>query len=168
MTNLWIIYAFIACFLTSFKLIIFSYINKLNNEKIDIILIISIVYILTGIISFFYIITNYKINTIFYTINKIKNNIINNNNNNNNNNNKINILVLSLLPFIIYFTTIITFYSLLYSPNISYTHLIINFNIIISILASIYIFNQHIKKETIIGIIISMIGLFTVIYYSKN
>lgn len=162
MTNLWIIYAFIACFLTSFKLIIFSYINKLNNEKIDIILIISIVYILTGIISFFYIITNYKINTIFYTINKIKNNI------NNNNNNKINILVLSLLPFIIYFTTIITFYSLLYSPNISYTHIIINFNIIISILASIYIFNQHIKKETIIGIIISMIGLFTVIYYSKN
>ncbi len=161
MTNLWIIYAFIACFLTSFKLIIFSYINKLNNEKIDIILIISILYILTGIISFFYIITNYKINTIFYTINKIKNNI-------NNNNNKINILVLSLLPFIIYFTTIITFYSLLYSPNISYTHIIINFNIIISILASIYIFNQHIKRETIIGIIISMIGLFTVIYYSKN
>ena len=166
MTNLWIIYAFIACFLSSFKLIIFNYINKLNNEKIDIILLISIIYILTGIISFFYIITNYKINTIFYTINKIKNNI--NNNNNNNNNNKINILVLSLLPFIIYFTTIIAFYSLLYSPNMSYTRIIMNFNIIISILASIYIFNQHIKRETIIGIIISMIGLFTVIYYSKN
>jgi len=49
------------------------------------------------------------------------------------------------------------------STNISYAHLIINLNIILTIIASYFLFNQQLNMYTFIGIIIALIGVTIVI-----
>ena len=44
------------------------------------------------------------------------------------------------------------------APNIGYCHLIINLNVIISLIAGYYLFNQKINSKTFIGIIIAVFG----------
>jgi drug/metabolite transporter (DMT)-like permease len=49
------------------------------------------------------------------------------------------------------------------SPNIGYTHMIINLNIIFSLLAGYFIFKQNINIKCFVGIIIALIGISIII-----
>lgn len=51
---------------------------------------------------------------------------------------------------------IIVQYAISISPNIIYTHIIINLNIIITILAGYFLFNESINFECFIGILITL------------
>ena len=57
-------------------------------------------------------------------------------------------------------------YAVKCSTNISYAHLIINLNIILTIIASYFLFKQKLNIYTFIGIIISLIGVTIVIFNS--
>ena len=54
------------------------------------------------------------------------------------------------------------------TPSIGISHLIINANIIVSLLAGYFLFKQLINYKSFIGILITMIGLSITIYYSNN
>ena len=59
-------------------------------------------------------------------------------------------------------------YAFSISPNISYTHIIINLNIIFTLIASYMLFNQDINTECIVGIIIAFIGITIIAFnYEK-
>jgi len=53
------------------------------------------------------------------------------------------------------------------TPNIGYSHLIINANVIITLIASFLLFNQKINYKSLIGIFITLIGLFITIINSS-
>ena len=50
----------------------------------------------------------------------------------------------------------------------SYSHSIINLNIIFTIIASYYIFNQNLNYKTIIGMIISLAGILIMINFYND
>ena len=54
------------------------------------------------------------------------------------------------------------------APNIGYCHLIVNLNVVLSLLAGYFLFKQKINSKTFIGIIIALFGLGIVVYYSNE
>ena len=73
--------------------------------------------------------------------------------------------------FLIIFFTILLIFNRLsqgytFTPNIGYSHLIINANIIITLIASYLLFNQKINYKSVIGIFITLFGLIITIKYS--
>ena len=75
---------------------------------------------------------------------------------------KIAILTTSFLVIILSYNYCIS-NSVKLSSNISYIILIVNFNVIITTIFGYYLFNQKINKTTLLGILISLIGLSIII-----
>tara|TARA_Y100000992_G_scaffold69024_2_gene43129 strand:+ start:3775 stop:4149 length:375 start_codon:yes stop_codon:yes gene_type:complete len=75
-------------------------------------------------------------------------------------------LLIIFFTFLLIFNRLTQSYTFKITPNIGYSHLIINANIIITLLGSYLLFNQKINYKSIIGIFITLIGLFITIYYS--
>ena len=77
----------------------------------------------------------------------------------------------SLLVFLFTVLLIISRFLITYtfkvSPNIGYTHLIINANIIITLIASYLLFNEKINYQSFIGMLITLVGLAITILYSS-
>ncbi len=63
-------------------------------------------------------------------------------------------------------TNLLVCYAVKCSTNISYAHLIVNLNIILTIIASYFLFKQQLNVYTFIGIIISLAGVTIVIFNS--
>jgi drug/metabolite transporter (DMT)-like permease len=59
-------------------------------------------------------------------------------------------------------------YTYKISPNIGYSHLIINANVIITLIASYFLFNNKINCQSFFGIILTLLGLTITIYYSNK
>lgn len=74
-------------------------------------------------------------------------------------------IIFALLKII---TTGTVIYTFAISPNIAYSHSIINLNILITIIASIVIFNQKINIKTLFGMILTLVGIIIMINYSNN
>lgn len=73
----------------------------------------------------------------------------------------------SILYAILFISTnLLVCYAVKCSTNISYAHLIVNLNIILTIIASYFLFKQQLNIYTFIGIIISLIGVTIVIFNS--
>ena len=49
------------------------------------------------------------------------------------------------------------------SPNIGYSHMIINLNVILSVLAGYFIFKQNVNVKSLIGILIALFGVFIIV-----
>jgi len=150
MIKIWLLFAVIAMLVSSFHAITHKYITIFNENNTDIS--IAFVFIFAGILSILYLLYNKdKTYTIF-------------------NSKKINIIL--LLSFIL--SIIILSYnycisnSVKLSSNVGYCILIVNFNIIITTIFSYYLFNQKINKNTLLGILISLIGLSIVICNINN
>jgi drug/metabolite transporter (DMT)-like permease len=58
-------------------------------------------------------------------------------------------------------------YSIKISPNIGYSHLIINLNVIITLFASYFLFKQKINLQSFFGIIITLFGIAIVVNNSN-
>ena len=61
----------------------------------------------------------------------------------------------------------VMFNALRISPNIGYTHTIINLNVILSLIAGYLLFKQKINYKVLIGIIFALIGS-TIIGFNSN
>ena len=135
-------------FITSFSLIVTKY---LTNTGLSIEALIAMIYIMVGCAGITYLINHKK------DLQKIINN-----------------LTLGLIILLIFaclfrvFGSVIMAKAIHYAPNISYCHLIVNLNVIITILASYFLFNQKINSKTFAGIFITLIGISMVIYYSNE
>ena len=73
------------------------------------------------------------------------------------------LILYSFFACFIIIGNIIIQYAFSISPNISYTHLIINLNIIITILASYILFKQNMNLQCLMGMIICLIGILIII-----
>ena len=58
-------------------------------------------------------------------------------------------------------------YAMKITPNIGYSHLIINLNVIITLFASYFLFKQKINFQSFIGIIIAILGIAIVVNSSN-
>jgi drug/metabolite transporter (DMT)-like permease len=80
---------------------------------------------------------------------------------------KKDIFLIILFSIIIILNRILQIYAFKISPQIGYSHLIINMNIIFTLIASYFLFQQKINIKSLIGIIITLIGLTITICYSN-
>lgn len=144
MTYLWLIFSILALIASSLHMIFYKFLSKSNIPN-DIC--ISLVFILSGILSFIY---------LFFNRNRIKINEC-----------KLNINKLSAGALIILFFNFFLLKSIDYSPKTSYPLLVINLNIILTAIMSYFIFKEKISYKAFIGILLTVIGLSIVIYYSQ-
>ena len=138
----WILLAIIGTFISSFGVILMKCVY---NSKYDNVTFMVISYIIVGLFGLLYVILNFK--------NKKK--ILKNCD-------YLLILYALLFASVIVFGNIIIQYAFSLSPNISYTHIIINLNIIFTILVSYIFFKEYINIYCFIGILISLIGIFII------
>ena len=152
MNNLWILLSFLIMIITSLKVICMGLISKFNYNKH---IMLCIIFIITGLFGLIY--GSY----LYFTLpssdfSKLKN---------------LNIKEISIFIIFGFFkllTTITVLYTFAITPNIAYSHSIINLNILMTILASIIIFNQKLNSITLFGMILSLVGIIIMINYSNN
>ena len=106
MNNLWIYLSLLACLLTASKVVLLNTINFIDCDKFTII---SIVFVIIGVFGF-----------IWLTVNKSK--ILKQNFD------KKLLAIIIILAIITFITTFLVMFILQITPNISYTHSIINLN----------------------------------------
>ena len=146
MENLWIILSIVACFLTALKVNLFNVISLLKKNSL---LIVSLFYLCAGLFGlFFFMLTNKSQININYDFKTI-------------------ILIL-FTGFMLLITTTLVIYTLKITPNLAYTHSIINLNIIITIILSYLVFNQKLNKFTLFGMLLSLLGIIIVIFNYKK
>ena len=146
MENLWIILSIVACFLTALKVNLFNVISLLKKNSL---LIVSLFYLCAGLFGlFFFMLTNKSQINLNYDFKTI-------------------ILIL-FTGFILLITTTLVIYTLKITPNLAYTHSIINLNIIITIILSYLVFNQKLNKFTLFGMLLSLLGIIIVIFNYKK
>ena len=146
--NNWIIVSFIATFITAVSSISLKIIDI---SKYDNYFFLALSFIIMGLISFFYLIIYkdyYKI-----SISNCDNNLL---------------LFVTLFAIILIFNNIFIQYAFKISPNIGYSHIIINLNVIISLIFGYLLFKQKINIQCLLGIFIALIGISILIYYSNN
>lgn len=143
MINNWISIALICTLLSSFGVILMKYID---NSKYDNVIFMIISYIIVGIFGILYFV--YDLKNKKEIIKKCDYKLI--------------LYSFAFASFIIIGNIIIQ-YAFSISPNISYTHLIINLNIIITIIASYILFKQNMNLQCLIGMIICLIGILIII-----
>ena len=146
--NNWIIVSFITTFITAISSISLKIIDM---SKYDNYFFFALSFIIMGLISFFYLIIYkdyYKI-----SISNCDNNLL---------------LFVTLFAILLIFNNIFIQYAFKISPNIGYSHIIINLNIIISLIFGYLLFKQKIDVKCLLGIFIALIGISILIYYSNN
>ena len=144
--NLWITISFLACLLSASKVLLLNTINFIDCDKSTII---SIVYLLTGIVAFIWLLFNKK---------KVEQQ-------------KFDLKLISVViiaAIVLFINALLVMYVLKITPNVSYSHAIINLNIIITILSSYFIFRQNLNLMTVLGMLISLTGIIIMILYSKK
>ena len=147
MNNLWIYLSILTTIITSGYIIFMKYIS---NNNYDIKIVLCLTFLMLGLISFIYLLCNH---------NEIKKIIKDFN---------INFIYLVLfLTVTIILTNYFTHNAIKVSPNISYCHLIINLNVIVTIIASYFLFKEKFNFKSFIGIIITLIGITIVLLNSK-
>ena len=147
MKHLWIYLCIIAMIVAGIHP---SFYKILNQNITDLPIVISLIFSITGLISFIYICINYK-----SVINYI-----------NNNNSKLK-YIFALAIIILIFNLSIS-YAIKFSPNVCICLLIINLNIFIALIIDYLFFNYKFNIQTILGFIIATIGLSISIIYSKH
>ena len=150
MDLLWAYLSICELFITSFSLILTKY---LTNTEFDFKILLAIIYILVGVAGVIYLITQ-KNSKEFKDVFK---------------NAGLFIAVLLLISacFRIFGSFIIA-KALKIAPNIGYCHLIVNLNVVLSLLAGYFLFKQKINSKTFIGIIIALFGVGIVVYHSNE
>ena len=148
MSLAWAYLSILAVFSTSASAIVTKY---LSQSSIDMKLIIAVTYIIVGFNALIYILSNREKN-----LKVIATNV------------SLFIIVLILISAFLWTVgSIFIAEALQKAPNIGLCQLIINTNVVFSLLAGYFLFNQKINFKTFVGILITVLGLSTVIYYSN-
>ena len=144
----WIIYSFLVTLFTSGIVTIYKIFTTSNY---DILTLISISFILLGLSGLTNLIYNKKKFLNFYKQYDYK--------------------IVALILFYVLLTILIKFNiqkAIKLSPSIGLCHLIINMNVILTLLFGYFLFGQAITKTTILGIMVTFVGLAIVLYSTKN
>ena len=144
----WISLAFLSTLITAIGTIS---LKLIDSSKYDNNIFLALTFIFMGIISIFYLISNNKIKTKLLT-----------------SCDKYLIFFVILFAILLILNNIVMQYAFKISPNIGYSHLIINLNVIITVIAAYYLFKQTLDFRCLIGIIISLIGISIIAYYSNK
>ena len=148
MNFLWIYVSFLAMLATSIGCI---GLKVIDNSKYDNLLFFTITFIIMGFISFIYLITNNKIkNKLFTSCDKYL------------------IIFTFLFASILIINNFIIQYAFKISPNIAYSHIIINLNIILSVIAAYFLFKQKLNLYCVFGIFLTLIGIMFIAYNSSD
>ncbi len=141
----WILLAFLATIISSIGVLLMKIVG---NSRYDNNIFLAISYIIVGILGLIYYI---------YKKNRNKNLKIDK-----------GLLLYSLgFAIFIFICNIIIQEAFSKSPNISYTHIIINLNIIITLIFSNILFKEEINRFCFIGILIALIGIIIIVFNYK-
>jgi uncharacterized membrane protein len=143
----WILLALLSMFISGMGVIFLKYISLTKYDT-------NFFLLLTGI--FISIICTL---IIFFNKNKFIKHI--------NNCDKFLLFLLIFFSIVLILNNYVMFNALRITPNIGYTHTIINFNVILSLIAGYLLFKQKINYKVLIGIIFALIG-FTIIGFNSN
>lgn len=144
----WILVAIFGTLISSLGVILMKCID---NSKYDNITFMVISYLIVGLFGLLYILYNFKNKkSIFKKCDYL-------------------LLIYALLfASVIVFGNVVIQYAFSLSPNISYTHMIVNLNIIFTIIVSYIFFKEYINIYCFIGILVSLIGLLIIVFnYNK-
>jgi multidrug transporter EmrE-like cation transporter len=150
MDLLWAYLSVCELFITSFSLILTKY---LTATQFDFKILLAIIYILVGVAGVIYLITQ-KNSKEFKDVFKNAGLFI--------------IVLLMVSASFRIFGSFIIAKALKIAPNIGYCHLIVNLNVVLSLLAGYFLFKQKINSKTFIGIIIALFGVGVVVYHSND
>jgi multidrug transporter EmrE-like cation transporter len=150
MDLLWAYLSVCELFITSFSLILTKY---LTNTQFDFKILLAIIYILVGVAGVIYLITQ-KNSKEFKDVFKNAGLFI--------------VVLLMVSACFRIFGSFIIAKALKIAPNIGYCHLIVNLNVVLSLLAGYFLFKQKINTKTFIGIIIALFGVGIVVYHSND
>ena len=148
MNNLWIFLAFASMFISGFSVITLKLIDKSNYNNI---LFLLLTYIFMGLFAFCYILQDKKMKTNFY----------------NSCDKKLFMLTIAFAILLI-INNIVMQKAVSNSPNTSYTHIIVNLNILITLLAGYFLFKEHFNLRCLFGIFLCLLGIIIITYYSNN
>ena len=147
MNNLWIYLSILCCLITASCVITMKYISY---SKCNIKNIVMLTFLLASFLILLYIPFDKDFINDIYNNFSIK-----------------DFLLILFFLFLLIFNRLFQSITFKITPNIGYSHLIINANIIITLIASFLLFNQKLNYKSIIGIFITLIGLFITIIYSN-
>lgn len=148
MKNLWIYLSILSCVITAITVVLMKYISY---TKCNIKTLIIISFLIGAFFTLLYIPFDKD----------FKNDIIKNIT-------KKDILLIIIFSIILLCNRFSQAYTYKISPNIGYSHLIINANVIITLIASYLLFNNKINCQSFFGIILTLLGLAITIYYSNK
>ena len=143
MKNLWIFLSLFVTFITTLSVIIMKY---LSNSKCNI----KTLTFMTFLISAFFILIYIPFDD------NVKNDIIKNIN-------MKDCILIIFFSLVLIINRLSQVYLFKITPNIGLSHLIVNTNVILTLLASYLLFNHVINMKSFLGIIITLIGLYIVI-----
>ena len=147
MNNLWIYLSILCCLITATCVITMKYISYTRCN-------IKTIVMLTFLLSSLFILLYIPFDKNF--INDITNNF-----------SIKDFLLITFFSILLIFNRLSQSYTFKITPNIGYSHLIVNANVIITLIASFLLFNQKINYKSIIGILITLVGLFITIINSS-
>ena len=143
----WILVAIFGTLISSLGVILMKCVD---NSKYDNITFMVISYLIVGLFGLLYILYNFKKKSILKKCDYM-------------------LFIYALLfASVIVFGNVVIQYAFSLSPNISYTHMIVNLNIIFTIIISYIFFKEYINIYCFIGIIVSLIGLLIVVFNYKK
>lgn len=140
-------FSIIACIMTAIAVL---FLNLISKSKYDNTLCLCYTFILVGLLSIIYIIINNKSNNVL--LKSVKNDFL---------------FIIVGLSLILFFKGIIVQKALIKTPNLAYAHVIINLNIILTLLASYFFFKEKFNIQTFIGMLMAILGVSIVIFYSN-
>ena len=146
MLDNWILYSIISTFGTATAFIILKCMKQTN---IDILILVGLSYFVLSLFAIIYMIINRKNILSKKYIGKFSPYIF---------------LLVILFAFMHFFNPYFISKAVDNSPNIGYSHLIVNFNVILTLIAGYFLFGQKINLYSFLGVIIAFIGLAFVIY----
>ena len=150
MDLLWAYLSVCELFITSFSLVLTKY---LTSTQFDFKILLAIIYMLVGVAGICYLLSqrnSKEFKNVFKNAGLF-----------------IVVLLLVSASFRIFGSFVIA-KALKIAPNIGYCHLIVNLNVVLTLLAGYFLFKQKINSKTFIGIIIALCGIGIVIYYSNE
>ena len=150
MDLLWAYLSVCELFITSFSLILTKY---LTSTEFDFKILLAIIYILVGVAGVIYLVMNRNSKELKDVLKNAGLFIV--------------VLLIISSCFRIFGSFIIA-KALKIAPNIGYCHLIVNLNVVLSLIAGYFLFKQKINSKTFVGILIALLGIGIVVYYSNE
>lgn len=143
MIKVWVYIALLSMLISAFTVICLKFIDKSKYDNSSFII---LSFIMAGFVSILYLFLNKnKRNLIIKSCDKKF------------------LIFIFLFGLLLIINNLCMQYAMEITPNIGFSHLIVNLNVIITLFASYFLFKQKINLKSFIGIIITLFGISIVV-----